>query len=103
MKEKSISDDADELFYINIALVFANSINVFARMSLHEFFCHKKRSPALFQWFDLFHHDTHYFILTILLQLFKHGAYIMNTIEHITFFSKLAYVDRSFLSIFNNN
>ena len=42
MKEKSISDDADELFYIRIALVFANSINVFARMILHEFFCHKK-------------------------------------------------------------
>ena len=56
MKEKSILDDADELFYISIALEFANSINVFARMSLHEFFLlHKllqwevkKRSPALF-------------------------------------------------------
>ena len=43
MKEKSMSDDADELFYIRIALVFANSINVFARMSLHVFFCHIKK------------------------------------------------------------
>ena len=65
MKEKSISDDADELFYISIALVFANSINVFARMSLHEFFCHKKRSLVLFQCFDLFHHDTDYFRFSV--------------------------------------
>ena len=64
MKEKSISDDADELFYISIALVFAHSINVFARMGLHEIFCHIKMSPALFQYFDLFHHDTHYFGFT---------------------------------------
>ena len=49
MKQKSILDDADELFYIRIALVFANSIIVFARMSLHEFFSvTKKRSSALF-------------------------------------------------------
>ena len=47
MKEKSISDDADELFYISIALVFANSINVFARMRLHEFFCHIKKEPCI--------------------------------------------------------
>ena len=48
MKEKSILDDADELFYISIALVFANSINVFARMSLHEFFSVKKKGALLY-------------------------------------------------------
>ena len=86
-EKKSISDDADELFYISIALVFANSINVFARMSLHEFFCHKKRSLVLFQCFDLFHHDTDYFRFSVTQNL------IINS------FSKM---HRSFLIIFDN-
>ena len=47
MKEKSILDDADELFYISIALEFANSINVFARMSLHEFFLLQKKGACI--------------------------------------------------------
>ena len=43
MKEKSISDDADELLGITFVLAFTNSLLTFCKMALLDLFCEKKR------------------------------------------------------------
>ena len=41
MKEKSISDDADELLGITFVLAFTNSLLTFCKMALLDLFCEK--------------------------------------------------------------
>ena len=51
MKEKSISDDADELLGITFVLAFTNSLLTFCKVALLDLFCEKKESDIF--WFNI--------------------------------------------------